>query len=49
MRGWKKKIPHANRNKRKAGVAMLTLDKMDFKIKNVIRVLTLAAHILKLE
>ena len=36
MRGWKK-IFHANGNQKKAGVAILISDKMDFKIKNVTR------------
>ena len=36
MRGWKK-IFHANRNQKKAGVAILISDKIDFKIKNVTR------------
>ena len=36
MRGWKK-IFHANGNQKKAGVAILTSDKTDFKIKNVTR------------
>ena len=36
MRGWKK-IFHANRNDKKAGVAILISDKIDFKIKTVIR------------
>ena len=36
VRGWKK-IFHANGNQKKAGVAILTSDKIDFKIKNVIR------------
>ena len=36
MRGWKK-IFHANGNQKKAGVAILTSDKIDFKIKNVTR------------
>ena len=36
MRGWKK-IFHANGNQNKAGVAILTSDKIDFKIKNVTR------------
>ena len=36
VRGWKK-IFHANGNQKKAGVAILISDKMDFKIKNVIR------------
>ena len=33
MRGGKK-ILHANRNQRKAGVAIFRLDKIDFKIKS---------------
>ena len=37
MRGWKK-IFHANGNQKKAGVAILISDKIDFKIKNVTRV-----------
>ena len=36
MRGWKK-IFHANGNQKKAGVAILISDKVDFKIKNVTR------------
>ena len=36
MRGWKK-IFHANGNQKKAEVAMLISDKIDFKIKNVTR------------
>ena len=36
VRGWKK-IFHANGNQKKAGVATLISDKMDFKIKNVTR------------
>ena len=36
MRGWKK-IFHANGNQKKAGVAILISDKMDFKIKTVKR------------
>ena len=36
MRGWKK-IFHANGNQKKAGVAILISDKIDFKIKNVTR------------
>ena len=36
MRGWKK-IFHANGNQKKDGVAILISDKIDFKIKNVIR------------
>ena len=35
-RGWKK-IFHANGNQKKAGVAILISDKIDFKIKNVAR------------
>ena len=34
MRGWKK-IAHANGNQKKAGVAILISDKIDFKIKIV--------------
>ena len=34
--GWKK-IFHANGNQKKAGVAILISDKIDFKIKNVTR------------
>ena len=36
MRGWKK-IFHENGNQKKAGVAILIWDKVDFKIKNVTR------------
>ena len=36
VRGWKK-IFHTNGNQKKAGVAILISDKIDFKIKNVIR------------
>ena len=36
MRGCKK-IFHANGNQKKAGVAILISDKVDFKIKNVMR------------
>ena len=36
VRGWKK-IFHANGNQKKAGVAILISEKIDFKIKNVIR------------
>ena len=36
VREWKK-IFHANGNQKKAGVAILISDKIDFKIKNVIR------------
>ena len=36
MRGWKKTF-HSNGNQKKAGVAILTSDKIDFKIKNVTR------------
>ena len=34
VRAWKK-IFHANENQKKAGVAILKSDKIDFKIKNV--------------
>ena len=36
VRGWKK-IFHANGNQKKAGVAILVSDKIDFKIKTVKR------------
>ena len=36
VRGWKK-IFHANGDQKKAGVAMLTSDKIDFKMKNTLR------------
>ena len=36
VRGWKK-LFHANGNQKKAGVAILISDKIDFKIKNVTR------------
>ena len=36
VRGWKK-IFHANGNHKKAGVAILISDKIDFKIKTVTR------------
>ena len=36
VRGWKK-IFHANGNQKKAGVAILISDKIDFKRKNVTR------------
>ena len=36
VRGWKK-IFHANGNQKKAGVAILILDKIDFKIKTITR------------
>ena len=36
MKGWKK-IFHANRDQKKAGVAILMSDKIDFKIKAVKR------------
>ena len=36
VRGWKK-IFHANGNQKKAGVAILVSDKIDFKRKNVTR------------
>ena len=36
MRGWKK-IFHANRNQKKAGVAILISDKIGFKMKNILK------------
>ena len=36
VRGWKK-VFHANGNQKKAGVAILISDKIDFKIKTIIR------------
>ena len=36
MKGWKK-IFHANRDQKKAGVAILISDKIDFEIKSVKR------------
>ena len=36
VKGWKK-IFHANGNQKKAGVAILTSDKIDFKIKTITR------------
>ena len=36
MRGWKK-IFHANGNQKKTGVAILISDKIDLKIKNIIK------------
>ena len=36
VRGWKK-IFHANGNQKKAGVAILISNKIDFKVKNVTR------------
>ena len=36
VKGWKK-IFHANRDQKKAGVAILTLDKIDFEIKTMKR------------
>ena len=36
VRGWKK-IFHANENQKKAGVAILISDKIDFKIKTITR------------
>ena len=36
VRGWKKTF-HANGNEKKAGVAILVSDKIDFKIKTVTR------------
>ena len=38
VRGWKtKNIFHANRKQKKAGLAILISDKIDLKIKNIIR------------
>ena len=36
MRGWKK-IFHANGDQKKAGVAILISDKIDFKMRNILR------------
>ena len=36
MRGWKN-VFHANGNQKKAGVAILISDKIDFKIKTITR------------
>ena len=36
VRGWKK-IFHGNENQKKAGVAILISDKIDFKMKNILR------------
>ena len=36
VRGWKK-IFHANGDQKKAGVAILISDKVDFKMKNILR------------
>ena len=36
MRGWKK-ILHINRSQKKAGVAILISEKIDFKIKTITR------------
>lgn len=36
VRGWKK-IFHANWDQKKAGVAILISDKIDFKMKNILR------------
>ena len=36
VKGWKK-ILHANRDQKKAGVAILISDKINFKIKSIIR------------
>ena len=40
MKGWKK-VSHANGNQKKARVAILTEDKIDFKIKTVTEIKTL--------
>ena len=37
VKGWKKKIFHANRDQKKAGIEILISDKIDFKIKAVKR------------
>ena len=37
VKGWKKKIFHANRDQKKAGVAILVSDKTDFKTKGAKR------------
>ena len=36
MRGWEKRL-HANGNQKKAGVAILISDKIDFKTKTITR------------
>ena len=36
VRGWRK-ICHANGDQKKAGVAILISDKIDFKVKNIFR------------
>ena len=36
MRGWKK-VFHSKRNQKKAGVAILISDKINLKIKNIVR------------
>ena len=36
VRGWRK-ICHANGDQKKAGVAILISDKIDFKVKNILR------------
>ena len=36
VRGWKK-LFHANGDQKKAGVAILTSDKIDVKMKNILR------------
>ena len=36
VRGWKK-IFHVNRDQKKAAVAILISDKIDFKMKNILR------------
>ena len=46
VRGWKK-IFHVNGNQKKAGVAILISDKIDFKIKNVTRGASLVAQRLR--
>jgi len=36
VRGWKK-VFHSKRNQKKAGVAILISDKINLKIKNIVR------------
>ena len=36
VRGWKK-IFHANADQKKAGIAILISDKIDFKMRNILR------------
>ena len=39
VRGWKK-IFHANRDQKKAGVAILISEKIDFKMENILKDIT---------